>query len=280
MRRSRCRCGISQAIGGLLTALALLAGDLATAAAGSARAGEGAGAAPASQPVERTAERRIDPLHAHAVVITPRLVGSAFQIAPGLAVTAAHVVDGLAPGARVTLRRGPAGGPMTTGRLLGLSPAMDLAVLEIPQGFLQQIDSDARSPVGARPVALTAPVAAGDRLAASGSVPLRGPQLALPRRVEGVATGRAVNVPGLGPGLVASLPGTVPGFSGGPVVDGAGRLVGMIIAIRRLPAAGRTDGSGSRVALSDEVYVLSAAALLDEAQRIAQRARMEVTPLQ
>lgn len=276
MRRGHHRQSVPRILLGLLVAVGLICGGVAPGAASTGRPGEATLPAPA----KRSSVEGTDPLLAHAVVITPRLVGSAFQIAPGLAVTAAHVVDGLAPGARVTLRRGPAGGPMTTGRLLGLSPAMDLAVLEIPQGFLQQIDSEARSPVGARPVALTAPLAAGDRLAASGSVPLRDPQLALPRRVEGVATGRAVNVPGLGPGLVASLPGTVPGFSGGPVVDGAGRLVGMIVAIRRLPAAGRTDGSGPRVALSDEVYVLSAAALLDEAQRIAQRARMAAIPPQ
>lgn len=276
MRRGHHRQSVLRILLGFLVALGLFCGGGPPGAASTSRPGEATLPARAN----RSSVQGADPLLAHAVVITPRLVGSAFQIAPGLAVTAAHVVDGLGPGARVTLRRGPAGGPMTTARLLGLSPVMDLAVLEIPQGFLGQINNDAWSPVGARPAVLTAPVAAGDRLAASGSVPLRDPQLALPRRVEGVATGRAVNVPGLGPGFVASLPGTIPGFSGGPVVDGAGRLAGMIVAIRRLPAAGRTDGSRSGVALSDEVYVLSAGALLDEAQRIAQRARMEVTPPQ
>lgn len=276
MRRGHHRQSAPRMLLGLLVALGLVCGGVAPGAASSGRPGEAT--LPAS--AKRSSIQGADPLLAHAVVITPRLVGSAFQIAPGLAVTAAHVVDGMAPGGRVTLRRGPPGGPMTTARLLGRSPAMDLAVLEIPQGFLGPINHNAWLPVEARPAALTTLVAAGDRLAAAGSVPLRDPQLALPRRVEGVATGRAVNVPGLGPGFVASLPGAIPGFSGGPVVDGAGRLVGMVVAIRRLPAAGRTDGSGPRVALSDEVYVLSAAALLDEAQRIAQRARMEVTPPQ
>lgn len=218
----------------------------------------------------------VDPLAHHAVVITPRLVGSAFTIAPGLAVTAAHVVEGMAPGARVTLRRGPAGGPTTTGRVVGRSPAMDLAVLEVPQGFLSPVGSDPGAAVQARPVLRGTVLLAGDRLAASGSLPLRGAGMALPRRVDGLATGRSVHVPGLGPGFVAALPGTVPGFSGGPVVDEGGRLVGMIIAIRRLPAAGRSEGAEPRVALSDEVYVLSASALIDEAHRIVQRARLEV----
>ncbi len=227
------------------------------------------GAAPAA--MERSACIAVDPLAHHALVITPRLVGSAFTIAPGLAVTAAHVVDGVAPGTRVTLRRGPAGGPMTTARLLGRSPAMDLAVLELAEGFLRPVGCDHEAAVDERPALRRTILAAGDRLAASGSMPLGGAGIALPRRVDGLATGRSIDVPGLGPGFVAALPGTVPGFSGGPVVDERGRLVGMIIAIRRLPAAGRSDGAGHRVALSDEVYILSASALLAEAQRMVQR---------
>jgi len=159
---------------------------------------------------------------------------------------------------------------------------MDLAVLEVPPGTLTtpwatmpwaEADAHPLWPVSApcAPAAASGRVGPGERLFASGSVPTREPVFALPRRVSGAATASMVDVRGLGPGFVASLPGTVPGFSGGPVVDTQGRLVGMVIAIRRIPAAGeRMVAPG---ALSDEVYVLAAEPLLAEARRIAARAR-------
>ncbi|MDW8445566.1 MAG: serine protease [Acetobacteraceae bacterium] len=211
-----------------------------------------------------------DPIH--AAVITPRLVGSAFKIAPGLAVTAAHVVEGVSPGSSVTLRRGPPGGPTVSGRLIGSSPRIDLAVLEVPLGFLPIV---ATHPIGRWDDAggsLSRPPAEGTRLLASGSVPARDPLIAVPRRVPGAASGRSVDIPGLGPGFVATLPGAVPGFSGGPVVDTSGRLAGMVIAIRRLPAGGRHDGPLGRTALTDDVYVLSAEAVVAEARRIVEHA--------
>ena len=205
----------------------------------------------------------------HATVIMRRLVGSAFQIAPGLAVTAAHVVEGIANGDRVMLRRGPPGGPTIAARLVGVSSTMDLAVLEIPSGFLptlgQEIMGQERRVV-ATPLPTPPP---GMRLHAFGSVPARDPLIAVPRNVFGEATGRTVHVPRLGPGFVATLPGTVPGFSGGPVMDTSGKLAGMIIAIRRLPVAGRYDAHPVRPVLTDDVYVLAAEAVVAEAQRIA-----------
>lgn len=248
----------------------------ASVAAASPAPGAGAGTVPAvsgtaSVPAGAPSAVVGDNLPPYATVITPRLVGSAFKVAPGLAVTAAHVVEGLPPGARVTLRRGPSGGPTVSARLVGLSPTMDLAVLEVPAGFLPAIGlgtvgrGEAAGPV--RP----ATPAAGTRLVASGSVPARDPLVAVPRRVSGTASGRSVDVAGLGPGFVASLPGTVPGFSGGPVIDASGRLAGMVIAIRRLPAAGRHDGPPGRTALSDDVYVLAAEPLVAEARRLAAR---------
>lgn len=227
------------------------------------------GSSPFAPPAEAVAAGHNLPLH--ATVITSRLIGSAFEIAPGLAVTAAHVVEGMPAGSRVILRRGPSGGPTVSARLLGLSATMDLAVLEVPLGFLPTIgrgtvgreETDGRLP--------PATPAAGTPLVASGSVPARDPVVAVPRRVSGTASGRNVDVAGLGPGFVASLPGTVPGFSGGPVIDMSGRLAGMIVAIRRLPAAGRPDAPVGRSRLSDEVYVLAADSVMAEARRIAER---------
>lgn len=237
---------------------------------------EGFTAAPAangSAPVAGGTQALVATAHLplHATVITPRLVGSAFKIAPGLAVTAAHVVEGMAPGGHVTLRRGPAGGPTIAARLVGVSSTMDLAVLEIPSGFLPTLGQEIVDRAGAAVATPPPTPPAGMRLHASGSVPARDPLIAVPRNVSGEATGRTVDVPRLGPGFVATLPGTVPGFSGGPVMDTSGKLAGMIIAIRRLPVAGRYDAHPVRPALTDDVYVLAAEALVAEAQRIVAR---------
>ena len=79
-------------------------------------------------------------------------------------------------------------------------------------------------------------------------------------------------VSAFGPGLIAALPGVRPGFSGGPMLDAEGRLVGMIAAIRpgnaaRRPAAAAGAAAGRR-GPADEALVLRAAEIRAEARRL------------
>ena len=72
-----------------------------------------------------------------------------------------------------------------------------------------------------------------------------------------------------GPGLVAWLPGARPGFSGGPLLDADGRLVGMVTALRpaendlRLAA-----GGGGRGGPAVEAFALRADEVRAEVRRL------------
>ena len=198
----------------------------------------------------------VRPLAYHATVYNGELVGSAFALAPGIAVTNGHVVEGLAPGSDVILAAS-ASDIRVTARILAISAIMDLAVLSVPPGLI--------APVGAG----NSRAGAGIAVSAAG-VDASGP--ALPRRaLKGEVLDPHIDVAAFGPGLVLRLPGVRPGFSGGPVLDGQGALVGMIAAIRPgRPAAATLSGFSPARArpASEEALVLRAPELRAEVRRL------------
>ena len=204
------------------------------------------------------AERRAArPLDHHATVYNGDLVGSAFALAPGLAITNAHVVEGLGVGSSLALVATAGGQHRVPGRVIAVSRRMDLAVLAVPEDFLVPVPEG-----NSRNIAGLAVSAAGVDASSS----------ALPRRaLRGEIREPRADVTVFGPGMVVRMPGVRPGFSGGPVLDGRGALVGMIAAIRPgRPVAAAGSGfipSADRTA-PDEALVLRAPELRAEVRRL------------
>ncbi|MDP4005767.1 serine protease [Methylobacterium sp. NEAU K] len=132
-----------------------------------------------------------------AAAAPPALWGTGLVVAPGRVLTASAVLEGCA-----TLRIGPA-----PARVLATDPA-GLALLEAPG-----------APAAIRPPVRTDPPAADEGL------------IALAQGPDGGLAAPAKAVPG---GVVAPLQ---PGSAGAPVLDGSGRLVGLVA---RYPAAPRS----------------------------------------
>ena len=154
-----------------------------------------------------------EPLAYHATLVNGNVVGSTFMIGEGLAVTNAHVVRGLRAGATVLLVPSTGDRGRFHGRLVAVSPRMDLALVEVPPGALAVNGLGDAAPRAGQTV-----VSAG--VDATGGWPA--PRL----EVAGIVLQPSVSLPAFGPGLVARLPGARPGFSGGPLFDAEGRLAG------------------------------------------------------
>jgi S1-C subfamily serine protease len=202
-----------------------------------------------------------------ATVLNGRVVGSAFAIGADLALTNAHVVAGLRPGSAVHLTTEGPGGVAVSARLLAVSNRMDLALLRLPRGFLPAVpraDAPRRPGLAVRAAGVDASAGLGPRMELGGTI-------VSPR----------ADLPAFGPGLVARVPGVRPGFSGGPLIDREGRLVGMITAIRpgrtamsdgAAAASGFAPRTARRPVQAEEAFVLRAEAIRAEARRLLAQA--------
>ncbi len=154
-----------------------------------------------------------------------RFLGSAAAVAAHHALTAWHVV---AAGPRFQLRRGT--------ETLAASGAHRLAGTEL-------LLLDLTRPAGPAP-ALAAEPAPGVPLWLAGAEPDGGTH-----RAQGVAVAMPPLLALQAPGLAAVRIAAEPGFSGGPLVDAAGALVGILIAaVAESPAEARAiarDASGA-----------------------------------
>lgn len=172
-------------------------------------------------------------------------LGSAVGVAPGLAATAAHT---LGEATRFRLARGD-GAAEAPARLLVRLPESDLALLATDPGLLAPL------PLAGRPVR------PGERVWAVGT-PVLGPSLAAGE----VALPHAL-LPGHGLGFTARI-GALMGYSGGPVLDAEGRLLGLTSALTR-PGAALALAALSGLDLDGlargprEVFVLGAPAIAE-----------------
>lgn len=144
------------------------------------------------------------------------LRGAAVAFDDTLALTCAHLLPAQ-PGP-LLLRRGD-GLREAPAELLARSPRMDLAVLRIPAGLLR-----------APPRAVAAP-RSGAPVWAAGA-PSLGPGIA-----QGHVEAPDAEMPGFGRGFTARMP-VLMGYSGGPVVDASGHLLGLTSALPQPGAAG------------------------------------------
>lgn len=167
-------------------------------------------------------------------------LGSATAVAPDRLLSNRHVVGVV--GTEV-LAHGP-GGEARPARVVAVADRVDAALLAIgpaaPAAALRQT-----------------PVAAGETLHVAGAV------AGLRRSGTGAALGRNS---AFGPGTwTARLP-AAPGFSGGPVTDADGRLVGIVVAaVLHSPAEARGLAAGSDASAASPRTVL----LLDARHALA-----------
>jgi S1-C subfamily serine protease len=122
--------------------------------------------------------------------------------------TCAHVLPG---GCDILLRRGLDGAEIRA-QAIRRSRRMDLAVLRVPEGFLQP------------PPRATCAPQAGEPVWAAGAPGLGNPV------AQGVVEAPDAEMPGFGRGFTARMPALM-GYSGGPVVDASGMLMGLTSAL-------------------------------------------------
>jgi S1-C subfamily serine protease len=168
----------------------------------------------ASPAVERIAEESVVRVMGNTVCGTG-VAGSGVVVEAGLVMTNAHVVAGVSR-PYVSGERQLAGSPAVP---VFFDPVRDIALLQVPG-----LDRPA--------VELAGDPAQGDVVAVAG-FPNAGPQTVKPAAVRGSVKATSTDIYGSGRAQrsVLVLSGTVlPGDSGGPLLDGSGRMVGLTFA--------------------------------------------------
>jgi S1-C subfamily serine protease len=183
-------------------------------------------------------------------------VGAAVAV-PGadgpLLLTNAHVLH--RAGRTLTARRTD-GGAEAPVQVLALSDRLDLAVLRVPEGMARPVHLHGAMPERGASVWAVGPEGLGRGIAQG--------QVLRPR----------VIMVDRGPGFTARL-GALMGFSGGPVLDAEGRLLGLTTALPDAGAApllaGLTGLDVTGLAAGDqrEVFALSIAHAMAEVRRLA-----------
>lgn len=198
-------------------------------------------------PAARVARESLASLQASGVS-----VGAAIAVDDRHLLTNAHVIR--QAGGTVTMRRAD-GSAEAPAQVVAISRGMDLAVLRMPEGFLRAAHIAPDLPAAGEAVWALGPEGLGRALAAG--------------RVERPY----VQMRGFGPGFTAGL-GALMGFSGGPVVDGQGRVMGLTTALPNpggatlLSMMTGVDLAGLAEGSRRQVFILDIREAMAEAERM------------
>jgi len=198
-------------------------------------------------PAARVARESLASLQAGGVSL-----GAGIAVDDRHLLTNAHVIR--QAGGPVSVRRAD-GGAEAPAALVGTSPRMDLAVLRLPVGFLRPASLAPDIPTEGEAVWALGPEGLGRAL----------------------ATGRVarpwIQLRGFGPGFTARL-GALMGFSGGPVVDREGQVMGLTTALpdpggaTLLAMMTGVDLAGFAEGDRRQVFILDIREAMEEARRM------------
>ncbi|MFK7880153.1 serine protease [Roseobacter sp.] len=189
-----------------------------------------------------------DVANKHFTILNDRLFGSGVALGNGLVATNAHTLHGRDAGERITLVTTYPRSRRVKGIIIAKSSRMDLAIIQIDQ------QESVTSPTPSHPVLVGARVFAFGATVRSGH--------ARAHQLSGRVTDSSVHLKSFGTGIIAIFDEIHGGYSGGPVFNEDGQLIGMLAAISLSPA---------RHSTISEAFLISASAIRLEAERLMQQ---------